>query len=192
VIEVDGAHWSSSAEREMLRLRVVAALETGKVEGCRQAAGVFGVSERSVGTWWRACRRDGRDGLATRGGRPGPAEPISAEGRGTLFVAMADYTPEELLIGGPSWARPAVVELIRPVVGDDITEQGVGLWLRRHGSTPQRPARRACEQQPATVRAWLDEHYPAVGTEAKAQGSAINSSSGAFGSRRDHRYRPTL
>ncbi|NUT52784.1 MAG: helix-turn-helix domain-containing protein [Saccharothrix sp.] len=61
----------------MLRLRVVAALESGKVEGYWQAAEVFGVSERSVGTWWRAYRRVGRDGLATREGRPGPAELIT-------------------------------------------------------------------------------------------------------------------
>ncbi|WP_433272694.1 IS630 family transposase [Actinosynnema sp. CS-041913] len=157
----------------MLRLRVVAALEAGKVEGYRQAAEVFGVSERSVGTWWRAYRRDGRDGLATRTGRPGPAELISAEDRGTLFAAMADYTPEELLIGGPLWTRQAVVELIRLVVGADMTEQGVGLWLRRHGFTPQRPARRAYEQQPAAVRAWLDEDYPAIEARVKAEGAAI-------------------
>ena len=143
MIEVEGAHRLSPAEREVLRLRVVAALEAGKVEGYRQAAEVFGVSERSVGSWWRAYRRDGRDGLATRKGRPGPAELIGAEDRGTLFAAMADYTPEELLIGGPLWTRQAVVELIRLVVGVDMTEQGVGLWLRRHGFTPQRPARRA-------------------------------------------------
>ncbi|MBY8852377.1 winged helix-turn-helix domain-containing protein, partial [Saccharothrix sp. MB29] len=91
---------------------------------------------RSVGTWWRAYRRDGRDGLATREGCPGPAELISAEDRGTLFAAMADHTPEALLIGGPLWTRQAVVELIRLVVGVDMTEQGVGLWLRRHGFTP--------------------------------------------------------
>jgi transposase len=128
-------------------------LESGRVEGCRRATEVFGVSERSVGTWWRAYRRDGRDGLATRKGRPGHAELISAEDRGPLFAAMADYTPGQLLIGGPMWARQAVVELIRLVVGVAMTEQGVGLWLRRHGFTPQRPARRAYEQQPAAVRA---------------------------------------
>ena len=69
----------SPAEREVLRLRVLAALEAGRVEGYRQAAEVFGVSECSVGAWWRAYRRDGHDGLATREGRPGPAELISAE-----------------------------------------------------------------------------------------------------------------
>ncbi|TWP44183.1 winged helix-turn-helix domain-containing protein [Lentzea tibetensis] len=77
------------------------------------------------------------------GRRPGPAELISPEDRGTLFAAMADYTPEELLIGGPLWTRQAVVVLIRLVLGVEMTEQGVGLWLRRPGFTPQRPARRA-------------------------------------------------
>ncbi|ONI92747.1 hypothetical protein ALI22I_02145 [Saccharothrix sp. ALI-22-I] len=163
----------SPAEREVLRLRVVAALEAGRVEGYRQAAEVFGVSERSVGTWWRAYRRDGRDGLATRTGRPGPAELITPEDRGTLFAAMADHTPEELLIGGPLWTRQAVVQLIRLVVGVVMTEQGVGLWLRRHGFTPQRPARRAYEQQPAAVRTWLDEDYPAIGARARSEGAVI-------------------
>ncbi|MFC6093299.1 helix-turn-helix domain-containing protein [Saccharothrix lopnurensis] len=74
VVEVEGAYRLSPAEREVLRLRVVAALESGQVEGYRQAAEVFGVSEHSVDTWWRAYRRDGRDGLTTYKGRPGPAE----------------------------------------------------------------------------------------------------------------------
>ena len=95
MIEVEGAHRLSPVERKVVWLRVVAALEAGRVEGYRQAAEVFGVSERSVGTWWRAYRRDGRDGLATRKERPGPAELINAEDRGTLFAAMADYTLED-------------------------------------------------------------------------------------------------
>ncbi|ONI92224.1 hypothetical protein ALI22I_05420 [Saccharothrix sp. ALI-22-I] len=168
MVEVEGAHRLPPAEQEVLRLRVVAALESGQVEGYKQAAEVFGVSVRSVGTWWRAYQQQGRDGLVVRRRRrPGPAELISPEDRGTLFAAMADYTPEELLIGGPLWTRQAVVELIRLVVGVDMTEQGVGLWLRRHGFTPQRPARRAYEQQPAAVRTWLDEEYPTIEARAK-------------------------
>ncbi|MBB2506545.1 IS630 family transposase [Amycolatopsis echigonensis] len=171
---MEDARRLSPAGREVLRLRVVAALESGKVEGYRQAAEVFGVSERSVGSWWRAYQRDGRDGLAARRGRrPGPPEMISAEERGTLFAAMADYTPEELLIGGPLWTRPAVVELIRMVTGVVMTEQGVGLWLRRHGFTPQRPAKRAYEQQPAAVRAWLDSEYPEIAARAKSENATV-------------------
>jgi hypothetical protein len=63
---------------------------------------VFEVSERSAGTWWRAYRREGREALAVRRvRRSGPQELVSDEERGTLFAAMADYTPEELLIGRP-------------------------------------------------------------------------------------------
>ncbi|GFH35844.1 hypothetical protein SCWH03_20660 [Streptomyces pacificus] len=39
---------------EVVRLRVVAVLESGQVKGYRQAAAVLQVAERSVGTWWRA------------------------------------------------------------------------------------------------------------------------------------------
>ncbi|GGP65307.1 helix-turn-helix domain-containing protein [Saccharothrix coeruleofusca] len=91
MVELEGAHRLSPAEQEVLRLRVVTALESGRVEDYRQAAEVFGVSVRSVGIWWCAYRHDGRDGLATRRGRPGPAGLISPEDRGTLFAAMADY-----------------------------------------------------------------------------------------------------
>ncbi|MFD0206071.1 helix-turn-helix domain-containing protein [Saccharothrix carnea] len=118
----------------MLRLRVVAALESGRVEGYRQAAEVFGVSERSVGTWWRAYRRDGRDGLATRSGRPGPAELIGAEDRGTLFAAMADYTPDRE--EGPCRRRSCAV----PVTHEHL--RGSGRRGRRSWYRVARPRRR--------------------------------------------------
>ncbi|GAA1928006.1 hypothetical protein GCM10009753_72160 [Streptantibioticus ferralitis] len=46
--------------QEDLRLRGVAALESGRVRTYGQAAEVFRVSERSVGTWWRPFRAAGR------------------------------------------------------------------------------------------------------------------------------------
>ncbi|MEU9706624.1 hypothetical protein [Streptomyces sp. NPDC047981] len=43
-----------------------------------------------------------------------------------LFQAMADYTPEELLIGGPLRTRPLVAELVLIITGTVMTERGVG------------------------------------------------------------------
>ncbi len=51
MIEVEDARRLSPAAREVVRLRVVAALELGTVRTYRQAAEVFGVSARSVGSW---------------------------------------------------------------------------------------------------------------------------------------------
>jgi transposase len=73
VIEVEDARRLHLAAREVVRLRVVAALESGQVRTYRQAAEMFGVSERSAGTWWRAHRGGGREALAVRRARrPGP------------------------------------------------------------------------------------------------------------------------
>ncbi|MGI5193027.1 winged helix-turn-helix domain-containing protein [Streptomyces sp. CA-288835] len=104
----------------------------------RYAAEALGVSERSVSSWCRAYCGGGREALAVRrSGRPGPHELIRDEKWGTLFQAMADYSPEELVIGGPLWTRAVVREMIRMVTGLVMTERGVGKWLRRHGFTPR-------------------------------------------------------
>ncbi|MGY2055304.1 IS630 family transposase [Nocardia gipuzkoensis] len=164
----------SPAAQEVVRLRVVAALESERVRSYGEAAEVFGVSRRSVGTWWRRYRAGGREALAAPvKSRTGRDELISGADRAVLFAAMADYTPEELLIGGPLRTRALVAELIRMVVGVVMTEQGVGKWLRRHGFSPQRPARRAYQQKPEKVRAWLEGEYPAIVARAKAEGAVV-------------------
>ncbi|KPI10127.1 Winged helix-turn helix domain containing protein, partial [Actinobacteria bacterium OV450] len=84
-----------------------------------------------------------------------------------------DYTPEDLLLGGPLWTRPLVAELIRMVTGVTMTERGVGKWLRRHGFSPQRPERRSYRQDQAKVDAWLEDEYPAIAAKAKAQKAVV-------------------
>ncbi|MFJ3235921.1 helix-turn-helix domain-containing protein [Streptomyces sp. NPDC086787] len=50
----------------------MAALESGRAGSYRQAAELFGVSQRSVGTWWRACQARGPGGTAAGEGAYGP------------------------------------------------------------------------------------------------------------------------
>ncbi|MFI9081630.1 IS630 family transposase [Streptomyces sioyaensis] len=157
--------------QEDLRLRVVAALESGRVRTYGQAAEVFGVSERSVGTWWRAFKTGGRQALLAVVAQPrtGMGELLDASARGAVLEAMRDYTPADIGLSGVLWTRVSVKALIKLVCGVAMTEQGVGKWLRRHGFTPQRPARRSYRQQPAQVRAWLDEEYPAIAARARRE-----------------------
>ncbi|SHN30765.1 transposase [Streptomyces yunnanensis] len=167
MIELEDARRLSPAAQEVVRLRVVAALEAGQVRTYRQAAEVFGVCERSVGTWWRKYKAAGGASLvAPVKSCSGAGEVVSAEERAVLFQAMANYTPEQLLIGGPLWTRATVAELIRMVAGHTMTEQAVGKWLRRHGFTPQRPDRQSHRQDQAKVNAWLSNEYPAIAARA--------------------------
>ncbi|MBP2400786.1 helix-turn-helix domain-containing protein [Streptomyces syringium] len=64
--ELGDARRLGPAAQEVLRLRVVAALESGRVRGYRQAAEVFGVAERSVGSWWRKYQAWGGRGSRRR------------------------------------------------------------------------------------------------------------------------------
>ncbi|MFD9624010.1 hypothetical protein ACFWB2_43445 [Streptomyces virginiae] len=114
----------------------MAALESGRVGSYRQAAEVFGVSERSVGTWWRECGAGGcRAPAVPVKARTGPGERLGSEDRVVVFRAMADHTPEDLLLGGPLRTHPLVCELTGMVTGVVTTEQGVGKRLPRHGFT---------------------------------------------------------
>ncbi|WP_347484761.1 IS630 family transposase [Vandammella animalimorsus] len=107
-------------------------------------------------------------------GRPaGVLRSLTAEQEMEIRRLIVDRTPDQLKMGFALWTRQAVRMLIEQRCGVRLTEQGVGLYLRRWGFTPQKPIRRAYEQQPAAVRRWLDEQYPAIEQRAKAEGAEI-------------------
>jgi hypothetical protein len=49
----------------------------------------------------------------------------------------------------------------------------VGEYLLRWGYTPQRPIKRALEQNPVKVEQWMHETYPTIAARAKAEGAVI-------------------
>ena len=50
----------------------------------------------------------------------------------------------------------------------------VGDYLKRWGYSPQRPLKRAYEQDPDAVAQWLEEDYPTIKARAKAEGAEIH------------------
>ena len=50
----------------------------------------------------------------------------------------------------------------------------MGDYLKRFGFTPQKPLKRAYEQNPKAVQRWLDEEYPAIAKRAKEEGAEIH------------------
>lgn len=46
-------------------------------------------------------------------------------------------------------------------------------YLNRNGFTPQRPMKRAFEQQPEPVQQWLQSDYPPIAARAKAEVAEI-------------------
>jgi transposase len=57
------------------------------------------------------------------------------------------------------WTRRAVCELIRQEYGLSMPIRTCGEYLKRWGFTPQKPAKRAYEQNPQAVAKWMEETY---------------------------------
>src|ERR687897_399779 len=71
------------------------------------------------------------------------------------------------------WTREAVSELISQRYGLLLARTTVGAYLRGWGFSPQRPQHRALEQNPAAVRRWLAETYPAIRAQARREGGVV-------------------
>ncbi len=69
-------------------------------------------------------------------------------------------------------SRGAVRQHIDQELGLKLSIRAVGNYLARWGFTPQKPIKKAYEQRPEAVKAWLDAQYPAM--EAKAEGAEIS------------------
>lgn len=170
--------------QESQRVRVVRAVLDGMTQV--YAAQVFGVSRTAVGNWVRAHRESGWAALKAKPqGRPKEPSRLKGWQAGQIVRAITDRTPEQLKMPFVLWTREAVGELIEERLGVSVSVWTVGRWLRAWGFTPQKPTRRAFEQDPAAVAHWLKVKYPAVRAEAKAEGAEINWGD-EMGLRSDH------
>jgi transposase len=82
---------------------------------------------------------------------------------------ISDRCPDQLKLPFALWTREAVGQLIEERYGVQLSISTVGRYLRRWGFTPQKPLRRAYERDPAKVKQWLDEAYPAIRRQSKRE-----------------------
>ena len=54
-----------------------------------------------------------------------------------------------------------------------VQERLVGKYFKRWSFTPQRPVKRALEQNPEAVRQWLEQDYPRLRAQAAQEGAVI-------------------
>jgi hypothetical protein len=98
---------------------------------------------------------------------------------------IEDRCPDQLHLPFALWTREAVGQLIAWRFGIHMSVWTVGRYLQHWGFTPQKPLRRAYEQDPAAVRRWLETEYPAIRRRAKAEQAEIHWGD-EMGMRSDH------
>lgn len=111
---------------------------------------------------------------AARGRKVGVGRCLTTAQEQTIRATICDNRPEQLKMDFYLWTRAAVGELIRCECGVELSVRTIGKLLKRWGFTPQKPIKKAYEQRPEAVRQWLDEHYPAIEAQARAEGGEIH------------------
>jgi transposase len=111
---------------------------------------------------------------ALRGKRKGDGRSLSEAQEKRIQQIICDKRPEQLKMDFALWSRAAVMELIERECKIALSIRAVGNYLKRWGFTPQKPIKKAYEQQPAAVQAWLNETYPAIEAKARAEGAEIH------------------
>lgn len=111
---------------------------------------------------------------APRGREKGQGRSLNAEQEEAVRRTICDKRPEQLKMEFALWNRAAVMQLIEREYGIKLSIRGVGNYLSRWGFTPQKPIKKAYEQRPEAVQAWLDEAYPEIEKRAKAEGGEIH------------------
>jgi len=159
--------------QEALRRRAVVAVQSGMT--MVDAAKAFGVSRYAIHLWIKAYRQEGEEGLKNR--RKGPAKgfgkKLSAKQEKKVKECVMGKHPEQLQLPFYLWTRQAVRELIQDKFGIEIGLSTVGGYLKAWGFTPQKPVRRAFEQNNAAVQRWLTEIYPGIAKQAKEEKALI-------------------
>ena len=87
--------------------------------------------------------------------------------------AVLGKFPDQLALPGLVWTRPQVRQLVRDWFGIGLSLVTIGKYLRSWGLSPQKPIRRAYEQNPAAVARWLAEEYPAIEAKARREKALI-------------------
>ena len=136
----------------------------------------IGVCSSTVGNWSKAYNKGGIKALDVRkrGRKAGEKRTLTPEQEGKIQNLIRDKCPEQLKMPFALWTRKAVKQLIKLLFDIDMPIRTVGEYLMRWGYTPQKPLRRAYEQNPKAVQKWLEEEYPIIKARAKKEKAEIH------------------
>lgn len=141
----------------------------------KEIADVVGTTPQTMSGWVKKYKAEGLSALKSRkrGAEKGLRRHLSAEQEAHIQTLIIDKHPDQLKLAYVLWTRKAVMALIKQETGIDMPVRTVGDYLKRWGFTPQKPTKRAYEQNPKAVQRWLDKEYPKIKAQAKAENGEI-------------------
>jgi transposase len=142
----------------------------------KAAADLVGISEAHASTIWQKYLKGGIEAIkpGVRGRRHGEQRTLTAEQEASLRKLLVDKTPDQLKLPFALWTRDAVRLTIKKLHGIELPLRTITDYLKRWGFTPQKPTKRAYEQDPKKLAQWLESDYPEISARAKEEKAEIH------------------
>lgn len=146
-------------------------------DGWKQAdtAQAVGVHVRTVRQWGQYRRQHGIKLLLAdaRGRQVGQGRTLAVQQEHEIQRLIRDKLPDQLKLPFALWTRRAVAQLLEARYGIKLPVRTMGEYLKRWGFTPQKPIKKAYEQQPQAIKQWLAQTYPDIAAQARRDGAEI-------------------
>jgi transposase len=142
----------------------------------KEVASIIGVHVNTITNWFKKYKSNGSKGLKglKRGVKSLDKKLLSAQQENQIQDMICDSMPDQLKLPYALWTRKAVMELIEREFGVKLAINTTGDYLRSWGYTPQKPKKKAYEQNPKKVQEWLIREYPAIKQKAKLENAEIH------------------
>lgn len=157
------------------------------LKGCSQVdiSKTLGVSTRSIYNWVKAYKRSGYIGLKIRKRGRSEGTQLLPWQSAQVVKLIKNYCPDDLSMPFFLWTRESVGLLIKDKFNITLSKWTVGRYLAKWGFSPQKPARRAIEQNPKAIERWLKVEYPMIQKIATKEKATIHWGD-EMGLRSDH------
>ena len=160
----------TAAESEARRRLAVQRVKDGWTRA--EVAAFLGVHPETVAEWVRAHKAGGAKALAAKP-HPGCTPFLTPDQEKQVLGWLAD-SPTTHGFRTDLWTATRVAQLVLKKLKVAFHPHYLREWLTKRNYTPQKPARRAKQQDPVEIRRWLQEDWPRI--KKRSAGSRPTSS----------------
>jgi transposase len=160
--------------RAVIRENAIRLIKSGKKK--KEVAIIYGVKAGTITDWVKKHSLGGSKGLKSKkkGVKSEDKKLLSSSQEQLIQKMIIDKMPDQYKLDFGLWTRKAVKELVERELGIVLAVNTMGDYLRKWGFTPQKPKKRAYEQNPKAVDKWLTEDYPHIKARAKDEDAEIH------------------
>ena len=155
---------------EDIRIQAVMRVEDG--ESPEDVVRTLGLSRSVIYDWLARYHEGGVEALRARWS-PGRPPKLSSTQLRWVYNVVTQKNPLQLEFAFALWTRKMIGVVIYKKFRVRLSDVSVGRLLKKLGLTPQRPLRRAYQQDPEKVDRWLKKQFPQIRALAKRKGASI-------------------